>query len=84
MIRLFWLVFWGGLSVLVATAGLKARARKRAAFAAALPKVDDDAVRAIVESGTLGVDADEPLDLLDIGEEEERFWSESWEEPEEL
>ena len=88
--RLFWPVFWGVLSALVVAAGIKARARKRAALAGTLPKVDDDAVRAILDTGELGAerDEDEPLDLREIDEEEERFWSESAseieEEPEEL
>ncbi|MBM4185124.1 MAG: hypothetical protein FJ207_13060 [Gemmatimonadetes bacterium] len=84
MVELFWLAFWGVLSALVVAAGLKARARRRAALAAALPEIDDDAVRSIVETGALSVDADEPLDLSEIGEEEERFWSETWDEPEEV
>jgi len=88
MMRIFWPVFWGILSALLVTAGLKARARKRAVLAAAQPRVDDVAVRAIVERGALGVEADEPLDLREIEEEEERFWAESsqeiLEEPEEL
>jgi hypothetical protein len=84
MVALFWLVFWGALSALVVAAGLKARARRRAALGAALPGVDDDAVRSIVETGALSVDADEPLDLREIGEEEERFWTETWDEPEEV
>jgi hypothetical protein len=84
MVTLFWFAFWTFLAMLVVAAGLKARARRRAVVSAALPRVDDDAVRSIVETGALAVDADEPLDLLEIGEEEERFWSEPWDEPEEL
>lgn len=84
MIRLFWLVFWGALSALVVAAGLRARARKRAALAPLLPEIDDEAVRSIVETGSLGAEGDEPLDLVEIDQEEERFWSESWDEPEEL
>jgi hypothetical protein len=84
VIRLFWLVFWGGLSALVVTAGLKAMARKRAALSAVPTQVDDAAVRSIIDTGALGAEPDEPLDLGEIDDEEERFWSEAWEEPEEL
>jgi len=47
------------------------------------PTVDDAAVRAILETGVLVADEDEPLDLKSIDEEERRFWSEKWDEPEE-
>jgi hypothetical protein len=40
----------------------------------------DDAIRGIESHGR--VDVEEPLDLEDAAEEEERFWSESWDEPE--
>jgi hypothetical protein len=57
--------------------------RRRAWFSPPDPRVDDDAVRTILATGSLNVDEDEPLDLREIGEEEERFWSETWDEPEE-
>ena len=84
MIPLFWFVFWTVLAALVVAAGLKARARQRARLGAMGARVDDDAVRRIVETGALTDETDEPLDLREIGEEEERFWSEPWDEPEEL
>ena len=43
----------------------------------------DDMVRQIEETGY--IDVDEPLDLEEIQEEEERFWEEApWEEEEEF
>ena len=43
----------------------------------------DDMVRQIEDAGY--IDVDEPLDLEEIQEEEERFWEEApWEEPEEF
>lgn len=47
------------------------------------PTLDDAAVRSIIERGILVTDEDEPLDLDQIDEEERRFWSEKWDEPEE-
>ena len=45
------------------------------------PAVDDDAIRQILEEGTLkGRDA---LNLDEIARAEEDFWAESWDEPEE-
>lgn len=40
------------------------------------------AIRQIETSGR--VDVDDPLDLHEAAEEEERFWEESWDEPEPL
>ena len=42
--------------------------------------VDDAMIRRIESSGTAEVE--EPLDLEEAAEEEERFWNESWDEPE--
>jgi hypothetical protein len=49
-----------------------------------IPPVDDQAVETILSMGTLAVEDDEPLDIEEIDDEERRFWSESWDEPEEL
>jgi hypothetical protein len=43
-------------------------------------RLTDDDIRAIEEGRR--VRADEPLDLDEAAEEEERFWDESWDEPE--
>jgi hypothetical protein len=48
------------------------------------PTVDDAAIRAILEEGVLKTDEEEPLNLGEIEEEERRFWSENWDEPDEL
>ncbi|MBT3499558.1 MAG: hypothetical protein HOD00_10420 [Gemmatimonadales bacterium] len=48
-----------------------------------LPVIDDAAVEEILRSGTVTTSEDEPLDLGDIDEEEQKFWSESWDEPDE-
>ncbi|MEJ2678746.1 MAG: hypothetical protein P8174_06700 [Gemmatimonadota bacterium] len=42
--------------------------------------LDDAAIRRIEASGR--VDVEEPLDLDEAREEEERFWEEDWDEPE--
>ncbi len=57
--------------------------RRKELLASSLSKVDDDAIAEILERGELYVEDDEPLDLAEIDEEEERFWSETWDEPEE-
>jgi hypothetical protein len=75
---------WWILSALLVVAGLRARARRRASIRGAVPSVDDAGVLSIVESGSLSDDADEPLDPDEIRAEEERFWSEPWDEPEEV
>ena len=44
--------------------------------------LNDADIRRIEASGR--VDVDEPLDLDEAREEEERFWNESWDKPEPL
>ena len=80
---LIWFSFWGILSVLAIFACIAGYRRRRALFSPASPRIDDDAVRAIVEKGALSLEEDQPLDMRAIEAEEERFWSETWDEPEE-
>jgi len=84
MLTLFWFVFWVGLAVLAAAAGVSLRVRLRDESDSSKPVVDDDAIRAILKTGRLASDEDEPLEAQEIDEEERRFWSETWDEPEEL
>jgi hypothetical protein len=44
--------------------------------------LNDDMIRNIETTGRIEVD--DPLDLEQIHDEEERFWEESWDEPEEM
>ena len=83
MVALFWIVFWAGLVVLAVTAGISLRVRLREHVRPRIPLIDDEAIDAILTIGTL-TDDDEPLDIGDIDEEERKFWSESWDDPEEL
>ncbi|MDP2958312.1 MAG: hypothetical protein Q8N53_17930 [Longimicrobiales bacterium] len=69
---------------LVAASGLRLRGRLRRRLVRSVPVVDDGAVSQILEKGVLAVDEDEPLDQREIDDEERRFWSERWDEPEEL
>jgi len=84
MLALFWLVFLAGLIMLAFAAGISLRVRLREHVHARIPAVDDQAVETILSMGTLTVEEDEPLDIEEIDDEERRFWSESWDEPEEL
>ena len=71
---------WIAFALLIAALGL----RRRAASAPAAPRVDDDAIRRIMEDGTLALhDDDEPLDVEEAARAEEEFFDESWDEPEE-
>lgn len=76
---LIWFAF-GALAVL---GGLAVRGRLDAIRSRDRPGLDDDAVRRIEETGRLAVEADPPLDIDEIEEAEDRFWSERWDEPEE-
>jgi hypothetical protein len=69
---------------LVVTAVVLMRRRRRRRWKRPAPTVDDEAIREILDRGVLEADEEEPLDLGEIEEEERRFWSENWDEPEEL
>ncbi|HSH45081.1 MAG TPA: hypothetical protein VK966_04455 [Longimicrobiales bacterium] len=64
-------------AVLVAGAGITYRLRM-----ARRNGLTDDAIRAIERHGR--VEHEPPLDVEAAAEEEERFWNETWDEPEPL
>lgn len=68
---------FAGAAVIVAAAWVGYRRRLAALRDGGL---SDDDIRRIETGGA--VRADEPLDLDEAAEEEERFWDESWDEPE--
>ena len=80
MVTLLSLVFPLALVLLLTAAGFALWSRRREAFGRR-PLLDDDAIDRIIEDGRIFVEDDEPLDLEEIEDEEERFWSESWDEP---
>lgn len=93
MLTLFWIVLWAALAFLVIAAGISLHVRRKEAIAASVPLVDDDAVERILRTGELEgregtrldldliVEHEDELDQSEIDDEEERFWSESWDEP---
>lgn len=70
-------------AVLALAAGLLYRAKLRR-FTGKAPLVTDDMIRRIEEHGRVDVEEDEPLDLRAIREEEDRFFEETWDEPDEM
>lgn len=69
--------------ILALSGGLIYTARRSRAPGPPADGLSDDMVRQIEDAGYIEVD--EPLDLDEIQEEEERFWEEApWEEPEEF
>jgi hypothetical protein len=83
MLSLALTLFWGFLAGLLVAFGVLFRRRLRERIGRQGLTVGDDDVRAILERGVLTFDEDEPLDLMEIDEEERRFWTEKWDEPEE-
>jgi hypothetical protein len=76
--------FWSLLTILGCIAGVRHLARTRSASRFnGPPRVDDEALRQILETGSLESDEDEPLDMEAAARAEEDFWNESWDEPEE-
>lgn len=72
------------LSVLVVVAGFVVRRRIRDRTRSGSVDVTDEIVRQIEREGRLSTDEREPLDRDRIREEEDRFWSETWDEPDNL
>jgi hypothetical protein len=77
---LFEFLFGAGFALLAVAAAVTIHLRRRDAYAR-VPVVDDAVIEQIIERGEIYVEDDEPLDLDVIEDEEERFWSESWDEP---
>lgn len=69
-----WIFLFGALLVTAGWLGYRRR------LSEVRPRLTDDDIRAIEEGGRIG--AEEPLDLEEAADEEERFWDESWDEPE--
>ena len=75
-----WILF----GTLTAFAGLRYLGQLRSSRSSAnAPIVDDEALRRILEEGSLSTAEEEPLDLEKAARAEEEFWAESWDEPEE-
>jgi len=72
--------FW--LTVLTVVAVVVRLLRSRARTGAS--SMTDDMVYQIEHQGTLRVEEREPLDIDDVRAEEDSFWSETWDEPEEI
>ena len=83
MLTLFWLIFWAGLTVLVVTAGVGFRVQLRDRVEKNRPSVDDAAIEEILATGALTTDEDSPLNIEQIDDEEQKFWSQTWDEPDE-
>ena len=83
-IGFFWSALWFFLGALVGYAWISMRRRIRKAIEVPPPRIDQDDIRRIEEEGSLFTDDPEPLDLEQIGREEDDFWRETWDEPEEL
>jgi hypothetical protein len=77
-------LIWILMAAAVVYAAFRAHARLREVRPPVHPpRIDDEALRRILEEGTLTVPDEEPLDMEEASEAEEDFWSESWDEPEE-
>ncbi len=82
--RFFWSVLWFFVGAVFAYAWICMRRRIRKSIEVPPPRIDEDDIRRIEEEGSLLTDDPEPLDLEQIGREEDEFWKETWDEPEEL
>jgi len=71
------------LAATVVLAGVLSRRRVGRTVEGDRPVVSDEVLRKILEEGSVESEEEEPLDEESIREAEDRFWDESWDEPEE-
>ena len=83
-LRFFWPVLWFFLGALVGYAWISMRRNLKRSLEVPPPRIDEDDIRRIEEEGVLFKDDPEPLDLKQINREEDEFWREPWDDPEEL
>ena len=77
-------MIWIALAVLIAAAGIRSRRRVRAHTRSGGTRIDDEAIRRIIDEGELGdAEAERRADREAAAEAEEEFWDEYWDEPEE-
>jgi len=69
------------LAILVVVAGVAARRRTRSAKRSGMT---DDLVRQIETLGRIDAEEIHELDVDEARQEEDRFWAQTWDEPEEL
>lgn len=69
------------LAILAVVGGFSYRRRLRDYLGRRAARLDDEMIRRIEHQGS--IDIDEPVDLDEVRLEEERFWSETWDAPDE-
>lgn len=70
------------MALLVIAGGLTVRRKLRSSRRASA--LSDEMVRRIEKEGCIRVDLPEPLDLDEVRQEEDEFWSQTWDLPEEM
>ena len=81
-LELFWVGFGSGLGAIVSSSRVRLCLRQSRKVEEKAQILDDQAVDRIIRQGMISTD-EYVLDLDAIDDEEERFWSETWDEPEE-
>ena len=81
-LELFWVGFGSGLGAIVISSRVRLCLRQSRKVEEKAQILDDQAVDRIIRQGKISINED-VLDLKAIEDEEERFWSENWDEPEE-
>ena len=80
-LELFWVGCGSGLGAIVISSRGRLCLRQSRKFEEKAQILDDQAVDRIIRQGMISTD-EYVLDLDAIDDEEERFWSETWDEPE--
>lgn len=74
-------LFWITLAALAIIGGVQAWLRVRRGRGPNVHPLSDEEIRRLERGGS--VEIDPPTDLNEVADEEERFWEESWDEPDE-
>ena len=69
------------LLAIVAAAGAILTRRRIREYVSGRDRIDDDMIRRIEQDGTIEIE--DPTDMDEVRREEERFWSETWDVPDE-
>jgi hypothetical protein len=77
MITLLWIV----IALLVIVGGVRAWSRLRDHRDSGVRPLTDEEIRRLERGGSISIEP--PMDMSEIAEEEQRFWEEHWDEPDE-
>jgi cytochrome c-type biogenesis protein CcmH/NrfF len=74
-------LLWITLALLVVVAGVRVWLRARRGHGPRVHPLTDEEIRRLERGGSVSIEP--PTDMGEVAEEEQRFWEEHWDEPDE-